>query len=177
MRITPCLEVFPFVFAALFVASRASAATPVQLDANLDPFQEVPPHNTPAFGSADFTLDNDPASGTYGLLSVTSGTGLYSDLLGGAIAVTINDAAAGSNGPSLFTLTLDTPGATTGTFSGSGTLTVAQIADALNGNTYVNIRDSVFPSGELRGQISLLPEPASLALLAITGMLGMRRRV
>ena len=71
--------------------------------ANLDPFQEVPPHNTPGFGSADATL-------TGGVFSIVASTGIYADLLAGATAVTLNDAAVGVNGPVISVLTLDTPG-------------------------------------------------------------------
>jgi len=128
-------------------------------DANLDPFQEVPPHNTPGYGSADLTL-----SGT--TLSITASTGIYADLLAGATVVRLQDAAVGANGPTVFTLTLDTPGNTSGTFSGSGTLTAGQITDLNAGNLYLNIADSVFPSGEIRGQIAAVPEPSTLALVA-----------
>ncbi len=127
-------------------------------DANLDPFQEVPPHNTPGYGSADFSFN--PTTLT---LSVTDGTGLYSDLLAGATTVKVQATA--------IVLTLDTPGNTSGTFSGSGTLSSAQAADLNAGNLYVNITDSVFPSGEIRGQILLVPEPSIGALMF--GALGL----
>jgi len=158
-------------FAGLFVTSLASAQT-YQLDANLDPFQEVPPHNTPGYGSADFTLDTVAAT-----LTVNANTGSYSDLLAGASTVRLQDAAVGANGPTIGTFNLDTPGNTSGTFSNSvGSLTAGQIADILAGNTYINITDSVFPSGEIRGQILLVPEPSSIAALAGLGWLTLRRR-
>jgi len=137
--------------------------------ANLDGLQEVPPNASPAFGLGDFSL-----SGTN--LSVT--TGSYQDLLGGASFVTVQDAALGVIGPKVFSLTLDTPGATTGTFSGTGGLTAAQIIDLNAGNLYVNIRSSVFPTGEIRGQIEAVPEPTSMALLGIGSvvLLAVRRK-
>jgi hypothetical protein len=148
------------VLLAAFFASGARAGT-IAYNAFLDPLQEVPPHNTPGFGEADLTLD--PVSG---VVTITGGS--YSDLLAGATAVTINDAAVGSNGPVAITLTLDTPGNTSGTFSGGGTLTADQITDMIAGNTYVNIRDSVFPIGEIRGQIAAAaPEPAGFALTGV----------
>jgi hypothetical protein len=133
--------------------------------AELDPFQEVPPHNTPGYGSADFTL-----SGT--TLSINAGTGVYADLLAGASTVRLQDAAVGSNGPTIFLFNLDTPGNTSGTFSGSGTLTAGQITDLNNGNLYVNITDTVYPSGEIRGQIEAVPEPAMMGLMGLGPLVG-----
>jgi hypothetical protein len=170
MRRTYLIRILIATFAGLFIANRASAQI-YNLQANLDPFQEVPPHNTPGFGSADLTLN----AGT-GLVTITAGTGIYADLLAGASTVRLQDAAVGANGPTQFLLTLDTPGNTSGTFSGSGTLTGGAIADMIAGNTYLNITDGVFPSGEIRGQILVTPEPGSLAILAGAGLLAMRRR-
>jgi hypothetical protein len=142
-------------FCAVATVSAQSSFT-----ASLDPFQEVPPHNTPAYGSADFTLNGTT-------LSVDANTGIYTDLLGGANNVVIADGPVGMNGTTVFSLTLDTPGATSGTFEGSGTLTMQQITDLNAGNFYVNIRDTVFPSGELRGQLEAVPEPSTLALAGL----------
>jgi hypothetical protein len=133
--------------------------------AYLDPFQEVPPHNTPGYGDVDFAFNSGTST-----LSVTSGT--YADLLAGASTVRLQDAAPGANGPTIFMLTLNTPGNTSGTFGGSGILTPAQVTDLQNGNLYVNITDPVYPSGEIRGQLEAAkaPEPATFltgALLLI----------
>jgi CHRD domain len=171
MRHTYLMKTLVIACSGLFFANIASAAT-VSLDANLDPFQEVPPHNTPGFGSADLTLDTTAAT-----LTINAGTGTYSDLLAGATVVRLQDAAVGASGPTLGTFTLDTPGNTSGTFSASvGSLTAGQIADIIAGNTYLNIADGVFPSGEIRGQILTLPEPTSMAVLGGVGLLAMRRR-
>jgi hypothetical protein len=168
MRHTSVARAFIVVFAGLFVANRAFAQ--VSLDANLDPFQEVPPHNTPGYGSADLTL-----TGT--TLSINVSTGIYADLLAGATVVRLQDAAVGASGPTIGTFNLDTPGNTSGTFSGSVTgLTAGQVTDVLAGNTYINIADSVYPSGEIRGQIYTVPEPGSLAIVGGVGLLAMRRR-
>ena len=153
----------------LVFVNSASAAL-YHFDVNMDPFQEVPPHNTPAYGSADFTFDS--SSNT---LSVDAGSGQYADLLAGSTTVRLQDAAPGSNGPTVFLLTLDSPGNTTGTFSGSGTLTAPQFNDLTAGSLYVNIADSVFPSGEIRGQLTSVPEPTSLTALAAVGLLSIRR--
>ena len=75
--------------------SSQASATVFTLQSNLDGLQEVPPNGSPAFGLGDFTLDDSTNT-----LAVT--TGSYQDLLGGSTAVTVNDAAVGTNGPILF---------------------------------------------------------------------------
>jgi CHRD domain-containing protein len=157
------------LFAGLFVASRSSGQA---LDSNLDPFQEVPPHNTPGYGSADLTLNVGTST-----ISINASTGIYADLLAGATTVRLQDAAVGANGPTIGSFNLDTPGNTSGTFSGSiASLTNAQITDILAGNTYINIADSVFPSGEIRGQVLAVPEPCSMAIVGGVGFLMLNRR-
>lgn len=157
----------------VLAAAPAARATVYSFDANLDPFQEVPPHNTPGYGSADLSYDS-----TAQTLSVTNG--IYADLLAGATSVVIQDAPIGMNGPTLLTLTLNTPGNTSGTYGATNAdvsgWTMQQLSDLINGNTYINIRDSVYPSGEIRGQIFQLPEPGSLALASLGLPLLMRRR-
>jgi hypothetical protein len=152
-----------FALALCTAWSIAAAASAQSFDANLDSFQEVMPHNTPGYGSADATFNN-----VTDILTITAGTGLYADLLAGATTVRLQDGAVGMNGPTISLLNLDTPGNTSGTFSGSTTaITGAQLTDLLNGNTYLNITDSVFPSGEIRGQLLVTPEPPSCMLLGM----------
>ena len=64
---------------------------------------------------------------------------------------------------------------------GTAALAEASLISALNsGNTYANIHNATFPGGEIRGQISLVPEPSSLLLLG-TGLLAtvqvLRRKI
>jgi hypothetical protein len=160
------------IFTIIAILSSLGLSHAQTYTANLDPFQEVPPHNTPGYGSADLTL-----LGTN--LVISANTGIYADLLAGATTVRVQDAAVGANGPTIFLFTLDTPGNTSGTFSGQGTLTAAQINDLNAGNLYINIADSVFPSGEIRGQIEPTPEPTTVALMGaglLSALLALRRK-
>jgi hypothetical protein len=153
------------IFGSLTVAQAQSYV------AELAGNQEVPPNSSPGYGDADFTL-----SGT--TLSVNLGTGSYTDLLGNSSAVTINDASPngyGYNGPVIFALSLNSPGSTSGTFNGSGTLTTQQILDLNAGDLYVNLRSNVYPSGEIRGELEAVPEPSALALIG-TGALALLAR-
>jgi hypothetical protein len=134
--------------------------------------QEVPPNSSPGYGDADFTL-----SGT--TLSVNAGTGTYQDLLGNSSAVTINDASPngyGYNGAVIFAPSLNSPGSTSGTFTGSGSLSTQQISDLNAGDLYVNLRSNVYPSGEIRGELELVPEPSTLALLGAGALASLARR-
>ena len=58
--------------------------------------------------------------------------------------------------------------------------TAPQMADLQNGLYYVNVHTSLFPGGEIRGQLGLVPEPGTIVLIG-TGALGLlavaRKRV
>ena len=138
--------------------------------ANLDGLQEVPPNPSPAFGQGNFILSGHT-------LSVSSGS--YQEVPGGATSITLNIGRPGTTGffP-VFTLRLDTPGAMSGTFSGSGVLNPVQILDLNAGDLYVNIVSPDFPGGEIRGQLEPVPEPSTIALIGVgsLGLLALRRR-
>jgi hypothetical protein len=161
--------IIPLISVCLLAAS--ASADILTFEANLDPFQEVPPHNVPGYGYAELTLDT-----VSGFLTLSNST--YQDLIGNSTVVTLNDAPIGSNGAVIVALTLDNPGATSGTFSGSGTITAGQVTDMINTNTYINIRSNVFPSGEIRGQLIVVPEPSTVLLVCsgICGLFLMRHR-
>ena len=81
------------------------------------------------------------------------------------------------NGATIFLFTLTSPGTTSGTFTGSDTaLTAQQITDLDNGSLYVNLTGPVYPSGEIRGQLELVPEPSTLALIGSGALALLARR-
>jgi hypothetical protein len=56
---------------------------------------------------------------------------------------------------------------------GNATTLAAQLGNLLSNGLYFNVHTSDFPGGEVRGQIILVPEPSSLALLALPAMVLM----
>jgi hypothetical protein len=173
------------VGSAAFLLSTAPAfATVRNFTANLNSYQEML-----------------PAGGVVGAASTATGTGTVTiDDVTGVVTVsgTFNGLTSpssnchvhglspfgGPSAPVLFPLTFTT-GVTSGTFSGTGTLTGANLTAALNSQTYINVHSTMFPSGEIRGQIMPVPgtpamPPWGLAVLALSiagaGVLFVARR-
>jgi len=117
----------------------------VNVNANLDGAQVVPPVTTDAMGVGVGTLaPASPGNTSQFTLSmsivhtVTSPNG-----------ASINRGVFGSNGPVIFNL-----GTGEGAIGVFRTLTNAQAAELVAGNWYVLIKSTTFPSGEIRGQIT-----------------------
>ena len=101
----------------------------------------------------------------------------FSGLSAPTIAAHIHGSAPpGVNAPVLFPFT-GPFGTTSGTFSGTtAPLTVQQISDLNAGLFYANIHTVNFGGGEIRGQITAVPEPTTLALLSASGLLALAVR-
>ncbi len=156
------LILFSAIVAGLLYATQASAAI-VLFDIQLDGLQETPPVATPGFGTGSLTLDD--VTGGYTI------NGTFNDLIGTSTDAHIHGPAAIGVGPAgvIVGLTVDV-GVSSGAFSGAGTFTAPQMTDLLAGLYYVNIHSSIEPGGEIRGQITQVPEPASVVLIALGGV-------
>src|SRR5262249_8343131 len=69
---------------------------------------------------------------------------------------------------------LGVPAATSGsipeqTFT---TVTAQQVSWFFSGFMYMNVHDSTFPGGEIRGQLILVPEPSTVALVGLGGAIA-----
>ena len=151
----------------------ASAATFVYTG-SLSGLNEVPANASSGTGSYTVTLD-DVANSVAITLS-------FSGLSANASAGHIHCCAAiGVNAPVVIPFT-GFPAATSGTYSNTFTgVSLANVNGIKAGLAYVNIHNSLFPGGEIRGQINAaaVPEPATWALTLVGfGAIGyaMRRR-
>lgn len=111
--------------------------------------QEVPPNGSTALGLGCYTLNSD---GT--LDYEISFSGLSSAETGAHIH---GPAPIGVNAGVQFALPLGSP--KIGTL---GPLTAPQVTDLSNGFYYVNIHTTLYPGGEIRGQIFVVQEPCSV---------------
>jgi hypothetical protein len=178
-------------FVGAAAAPAVASAQSVMLGATLNQAQEVPPSGSPATGFG--TLMWNPAGA--GTLTVQlSFTGLTSQTIpvpapSGAPAH-IHLAPPGVNGPVVLPLSFVPVGVTS--FSGSGTFSgetlnanlvaelnrVASLPAGTLTNLYFNVHTTNFGGGEIRGNIAVVPEPSTYALLGagLAGVAGLARR-
>ena len=128
----------------------------VNFAATLSGSEEVPARVTPATGTATATLDT---ATNFFTLNYS-----FSGLLGPQTDAHIHGGAAGTNGAVLFHLGLGSPN------SFSTTLTDLQESRLLAGLWYVNVHSTVFPAGEIRGQLQPVPEPSTYALMGVAAL-------
>jgi len=115
---------------------------PLQLTATLNGASEVPPVTTTATGTASLTM-----IGSNMLYMVT-----YSGLTGAATASHIHGPADLAHSAGIL-VPLNNPAGTSGSISGTVSLTPTVLADVLAGLTYINIHSTTNGGGEIRGQI------------------------
>lgn len=76
-------------------------------------------------------------------------------------------AGVGTNAPVLIPF-IGVPAATSGSIPQQTTnITALQVSYLFNGLLYMNVHDSTFPGGEIRGQLLLVPEPSTVALVGL----------
>ncbi len=126
-------------------------AQPRLFVANLDGSQEIPPHATPARGTATILLDKNQ---TRAFVSLR-----FRDLSAPqTVAHLHGPAPAGQSASPIFDLPV-------GNFTDFQIdVTPAQVADLKAGLWYVNVHSTAFPGGEIRGQFGLAAENSIVQL-------------
>ena len=153
--------------AAFLAASVCVPAQTVVFNVTLNGANEVPTVSTSGSGSGTATLDLGAHTLTFNNITFS---GLGSNSTGGHIHGPANTT---SEAGVLYSLdgTYFTAGSTTGTISGtlnfvSGTYTISQQETQLqDGLWYINIHTTGNSGGEIRGQLTAVPEPSTTALL------------
>lgn len=175
----------PLLLGALSVIPSANA---ISFDTTLSGLNEVPVA-MPSAGSGFATVD---LTGNLLTVNVTF-TGLATPVLAGhihccsalgtniGVAVGFSGLPAATSGTFMQTFDLTDAAVYSVGFLGAGTAAGAQaalIAGMSGGLAYVNLHNSAFPGGEIRGQLATVPEPGSAAMLVmgLAGLLVLRRR-
>ncbi len=128
----------------------------------LDGLQEVPPNVSPATGTGSVVLD------------AGAGTLSWNIQYSGLLAPIANSHFHGPAVPGVNAGVMIGVGPLASPMIGQANVTPTQVSQILNGLWYFNIHTSMFPGGEIRGQV--VPAPAGATLLALAGAAAMRRR-
>jgi len=153
----------------ILVAVTPLAQGVLMFEATLSSAQETGVVNSPATGFGTVVLNNTEDQITVNL----SWTGLTAPATASHIH---GPAAPGVNAGVVFPFS-GVPAVTSGAIPEQVfTMPAARLADFKAGLYYFNIHTSNYPGGEIRGQIRLVPEPATMSMLALGALLLRHRR-
>jgi hypothetical protein len=181
---------------AILVAAQNSNAAPITYTATLSGNNEVPANASPGIGFVEVDYDN--------ILHTLTVDVTFSGLSANVTASHIHSAAGPTLNAGVATTVPTFPGFPLGVTSGSylhtldmtlaasynpafvtlngGTAAGAEAALAASlaaGTAYFNIHTIQFPGGEIRGQLTSVPEPTTMLLLSLglIGVVGFSRKL
>ena len=161
------------IFAAmgLFAAAVTTFGLGV-LNADLSGTSEVPPNSSSSVGTASLTLSGNAVSYTVSAILFSTlpvDAGLFGPAVAGQVAAMVFDLGT----PSVSAV----GGNNFVTYSGTVALTTQQVSDLKANLDYISVATTGYPGGEIRGQVTLLPEPSSAVLLGLgAGLAWLYRR-
>ena len=181
------------IAAAILATAANSRAALFTYNVTLNGATEIPSNFSPGFGFGTVTIDNVTNTMT-SFVNFQTLTGItISAALFGATAVPFTGSAGlASNNFTTFPVGVNfgvasgtlnmtqtssyDPGflAANGGTAASAFAALKSFADS--GRTYIDIKTSTFPAGEIRGYLTPVPEPTSACLLAIGAGMGLMRR-
>jgi hypothetical protein len=157
------------ILALAAAVSTGIASAQTTYHATLTGSQEVPANASTATGSGTVVLN----AAQNQIIVDESWTGLTTPA---TLSHIHGPAAPGVNAGVLFGFT-GVPSATSGSIpEQTFAITPAQVAELQGGLLYMNVHDSTFGGGEIRGQLTLVPEPSTWALLGV-GLAGVAWRL
>ena len=163
------------VAALSMLAAMPAAAVQTSFSATLTGAAESPPNASLATGSAWVTFDS--------VLSTVDVQVIFDGLSAPASAAHIHccTAVAGTGTAGVALGLTGFPAATSGVYANSFTVAAATFTSMLAGSSagtaYVNLHNSMFSGGEIRGFLAPVPEPATYALmLGGLGLVGWATR-
>lgn len=142
------LAAVAFAGAMAMLAAQPASAGRVLYAAQLSGASEVPPNASTATAVITVLLDN--------VANTITVKESWSNLAGSATGAHIHNAPAGSNGPIIFPFS-GVPFVPSGSIPPQTfPITPAQITLLQTGQLYANVHSTVFPGGEIRGQLTLI---------------------
>jgi hypothetical protein len=146
-----------------------SSATIFVYTAALNGFEQVP--QVPSPGIANVVLQLNDVNQTL------SGTGTVQFLLAPPSGFHLHNGAFGANGVIVVDIGTSAISGNTINFSNVAVANFATVKANMDArNTYLNIHTTLFPGGEIRGQVAPVPEPATLGALGLGVAAFIRRR-
>jgi CHRD domain-containing protein len=162
------MKKFLFALVIFLALSLGTAQAQWIFQAFLSGINENPPNGSPASGFCMVTLNAAQTQITVDLN--------WSGLTANATASHIHGpGGAGTNAAVLFPFS-GVPAATAGSIpTQSFAITPTQVSWLFDGYLYANVHTSTFPGGEIRGQLLLVPEPASASLIGLAAVTAVWR--